>query len=226
MKKNVVYLLTVFIVLFVSIVQAAGSDDLPMTTSRTVGRIGSPKKAPKKSVVGGLSYNVSEIYGSNLYDFGGYLATFSGSVGYGISINRSFEEFSIKSKKSQDGSSAIKKGGVLTFGGLDFRTIGSKNSLFCMSFNSVIGVGSLTFDETIETGTPSWQSNINPTELEDKILYVINPGTDMYINLSEFIRVGAGVSYRSFFTQKFKYLNDRGISSTSYRLGVEFGYYR
>jgi len=165
------------------------------------------------------SYAGIEIKGSQLD--GGFNGLFMGGRG-GMTLNNVFTiggaGYGMIPTKKLDCpivGHENEKNNYLTggYGGLFLEFISSPNKLVHFTANTLIGAGGITYVRAYES---------NNVEIDETVkhpasfVFVIEPGIAMEMNLTEFLRMSLGVSYRYSPNFKLQYDNKDILSSTAF----------
>ncbi|NTW23623.1 MAG: hypothetical protein HGA37_02895 [Lentimicrobium sp.] len=83
------------------------------------------------------------------------------------------------------------------YGGLLLEPVFAPDFPVHLSFPILIGAGGVAFTESQEDyDWNEWEFEDNHYVLESKAFLVVEPGVELEFNLSRFVRMGAGISYR------------------------------
>ncbi|MFP4460013.1 MAG: hypothetical protein ACLFSQ_10550 [Candidatus Zixiibacteriota bacterium] len=102
----------------------------------------------------------------------------------------------------------------MTYGGFNIRFIPGSSSLFRFSSGLIVGGGTFSFDESKFT---------RPEAIDDDLFFAIEPDISIMLNLSLFIRLGYGLSYRGMLSPDFELYKDPEISGFTTSLFIQFG---
>lgn len=137
---------------------------------------------------GGPRVALSSFNGKNTWLVGGrggviFNSSFAvGGAGYGIANSPQFTNI-------DDNEVAYLEGG---YGGLLLEYILLPNKLVHLSFPVVIGAGGLLYSDTRAMDGVDFDKSI----IASTAFFVLEPGVELEINITSFMRFGAGVSYR------------------------------
>ncbi len=104
----------------------------------------------------------------------------------------------------EDDSYTLKR---LTYGGVDIRFMPESFSFINITANCMMGASLLNFDDE--------------SPLDDDFFLMVEPGLELMLNISAFIRLGYGVTWRGTLTSDFKQQEE--ISGLSYNFIAQFG---
>lgn len=179
-------------------------------------------KDTKVSGYGSFDMNITEINRRNTLLLGGVGALIFdkkfevGFAGYGISSSNKFQGLSPAKELRLVGG----------WGGLHLGYILAPQEVFHVQFPLFLGIGGMQIIDP--------EYNWNPNEpfvtdvIDRTILFLIEPGVSLEINVTRFMRLSAGAKYR--YTQGVEFnsnqIFDEDISGFSGHLSFNFGFFK
>jgi hypothetical protein len=113
------------------------------------------------------------------------------------------------------------------YGGLDFEYMIGTNRMFHFTIGTLIGLGGYTFTDPEEI-----------IEFENKMFFILEPGVNLELNVTEWLRLQGGVTFRLLIENEdspdnltFRYgrqvheynINSGDLSNIGFQFGVKFG---
>ena len=114
------------------------------------------------------------------------------------------------------------------YGGLFVEYINSSNSLLHFTANTLIGAGGITYvNHSSNYNSWDWQNEIRRSH-PISVVFVVEPGINLELNVSEFFRMNFGASYRYSPNFEWKYKDEDIVPNTAFNglsinLGFKFG---
>ena len=133
--------------------------------------------AKTKTMYMGLEYKLTEQWDQITQLAGGHAGLHWGPFALGGKAYTSLQEIEFN---DNDQNYKLKR---LTYGGLDLRFMPESFSFLSLSANCLMGASIYAFEDE------------KPEALENKLALTVEPGVQILINVSQFIRLGWGVSY-------------------------------
>ncbi|OGC90870.1 MAG: hypothetical protein A2W25_13145 [candidate division Zixibacteria bacterium RBG_16_53_22] len=145
---------------------------------------------------------------------GGWIINHSfsiGGAGYGL-VNQDIDERII----STDTTLFLTMG----YGGVEFEYIASSEKLMHMTISSLIGGGAI--DYLAKSNSRDWDHHDYHSDNADAF-FVFEPAINGELNVVEFFRIGAGVSYRFISGVETEELTDNDLSGLAANIMFKFG---
>lgn len=133
--------------------------------------------AETKSMYIGLEFKLTEQWNQFTQLAGGHAGMYWGPFALGGKAYTSLQEIEFT---DNDHNYKLKR---LTYGGLDLRFMPESFSFLSLSANCLMGASLYAFEDE------------KPETLENELTLTVEPGIQVLINVSQFIRLGCGVSY-------------------------------
>ncbi len=159
----------------------------------------------------------SKVNGDNALFIGGHLAAnFNRKMSYGFAayVNVLKNEFSV------DPDMTLRTG--FGYVGMFNEYVMYSERKVHLTFPMVIGVGGVTVWDKNEDLVEGEEWN----DVETSAAFVFEPGINVEVNLTKFMRFTAGASYRLVRKSDLVHLSDKDLSCFAVNAGFRFGFYR
>lgn len=159
----------------------------------------------------------SQVNGENGVLVGGHLATnfnrklSMGIAGYGLATRNEFDVAA---------DSTLRVG--FGYGGMFTEYVLFSDKAVHVTIPVIIGVGGVTVWDSDEDLYQDEEWN----DIESSAAFVLEPGINLEVNLTKFMRFSAGASYRLVQKSDLRNLSDEDLSNFSVNVGLRFGFYR
>ncbi|HRX14842.1 MAG TPA: hypothetical protein P5123_00860 [Spirochaetota bacterium] len=171
---------------------------------------------------GGPIYSMSNVEGKNYHFVGGrggavFNNTFVlGGAGYGLTYPYKRQDFSDSAYQGSEDEVEMGYGGLL----IGFNMF--QKSIINVSFLTVVGAGGLVVTDSRDDESDA-DSDYNTSNSDE--FFVCEPTLMMHMNITKWMRIGAGVSYRYTRGIDLAEFSDSDFSNISYVVAAEFGWF-